>query len=292
MYRKALPIYNIQTFQYPGKGNYFYVSQAAKHVAKFSFIQQLHKHDHYVTFLCTHGKGIHEINFKIYEVKPGSIFMLSPGQSHTWKLSPDIDGYLLMHTKDFYDLTFASKRIKDYPFFCSNLNTPEIFLKDVDFADACTLFKKIIDENCGELLLRDQKICSLLDLLYIQLTRVYLPKKQFDKANHHYLIKLSKLEDLIETHFMEKKTASFYADKMNISLKHLNRICKITLNKTTSDLITDRLILEAKRMLVHGDYTLEQVATTLGYFDQSHFTRVFKMKSKTTPLDFIKKHRS
>ena len=73
-----------------------------------------------------------------------------------------------------------------------------------------------------------------------------------------------------------------------MSEKNLNRICKITFNKTTSDVIADRIILEAKRMLVHSKSSVIQISVELGYEDDSYFIRVFKKRTGETPLQFIK----
>ena len=78
---------------------------------------------------------------------------------------------------------------------------------------------------------------------------------------------------------------------MAMSEKHLNRISKACLNKTTTDLITDRIILEAKRELTHSNLTVREIADKLGYFDNSYFARLFKKKSGQTPIEFIKKNR-
>jgi AraC family transcriptional activator of pobA len=65
----------------------------------------------------------------------------------------------------------------------------------------------------------------------------------------HIYLKLRKLEHFIDVYFKTKKYAHEYASLMNISEKHLNRICKECLNKTTSELIAERIIIEAKRLL-------------------------------------------
>lgn len=57
-------------------------------------IEKPHRHDFYVTVLFTHGSGVHEIDFQSYDVQPGSLFFLSPGQIHSWELSDDTEGYI------------------------------------------------------------------------------------------------------------------------------------------------------------------------------------------------------
>jgi AraC-like DNA-binding protein len=78
---------------------------------------------------------------------------------------------------------------------------------------------------------------------------------------------------------------------MAMSEKHLNRISKACLNKTTTDLITDRILLEAKRSLTHTTLCIGEIAENLGYLDNSYFARFFKKKTGETPLEFMKKNR-
>ena len=71
-----------------------------------------------------------------------------------------------------------------------------------------------------------------------------------------------------------------------ITLKHLNRICNEILKKTTTEVIADRIILEAKRMLMDKRLVVNEIATELGYDDYSYFTRLFKKSTAMTPTDF------
>lgn len=292
MKSKNIPIYNIGNFQKSNGEKNFYANTAIEHLEIFKCIIEPHKHDHFLTFLCTKGKGTHEVDFIKHPVKPGSIFMLSPGQTHKLTLSSDVDGYVIMHTRDFYDLNYTNKRVREYPFYCTSLDSPGIELKNENYDYVLKIFKEIIHENRNEALMKNHVLCSLIDILYIRLSRLYLPNKNINPVKQNYLIYLMKLDDLIEANFKDKKSPSDYSKMMNMSIKHLNRICKVCVNKTTSDIIMDKIILEAKRMLVYGIFSIDQVATELGYFDQSYFTRLFKKKTGTTPIQFMKKYRS
>ncbi len=128
-----------------------------------------------------------------------------------------------------------------------------------------------------------QKICSLLNGLYIDLSRAYLPVAQRVKQNETQLMQIRRLEILVENNFKSIKYPRQYAQMMFMSEKNLNRICKITLNETTSDIIADRIILEAKRMLVHSKFSVIQISVELGYIDASYFIRVFKKRTGETP---------
>ena len=290
MPQKTLPVFNIEKFTHSGRDSDFYANTLSVHLNKYGFIFTPHKHDFFFVALCTKGKGVHTIDFKNYEIQPGSLFVFSPGQTHSWVLSDDAEGYIFFHTKDFFDMNFLAMKIKDYPFYCSIYNAPLINLKDQPLRQAKEIFEHIVDEYTHTYLMKFQKIYVLLGLLYVNLSRSYLPQEQIDKQNLNYLARLRELEDLVEANYKTVKSAGEYADMMHISEKHLNRICKECINKTTTDMIMDRIMLEAKRLLILSGSNVSEVAAELGYFDVSYFSRLFKKRCEMTPLAFIRSY--
>ncbi len=290
MKEKDLPVYNIQTFNHEAD-THFYANTLQEHLEKHHFIHVPHKHDFYLSILFTKGSGKHEVDFTMYSVKPGYVFMMSPGQTHNWKLSGDVEGYIFFHSKPFYDLEFTKERIGQFPFFNSIYNSPLITLKGVPLKKVTELFREILEEHTKQKQLKQLKILSLVNLVYIELTRVYIPGKTIENQIGSYLSKTRKLESLIDEHFKNLKYPKDYANLMSMTEKHLNRICKTMLNKTTTQLFTDRIILEAKRLLVQTDWSVNKVAETLGYDDNSYFSRLFKKHGGDTPLSFAIKYK-
>lgn len=287
--KHRLPIYKINHFKNQHDETDVYANYFVPHIKHHHMVASPHKHDFYLIVLFTKGSGAHEIDFKAYDIKPGTIFMMTPGQMHNWKLSKDIDGYVFFHTKDFYDRGYTAASILDYPFFNSIHNQPLIRLKKKAFEKLTTLFKEIAEEYHHTDILKFEKLHALISLVYIELSRHYLPTTKIE--NETYLLKLRKLEEFIDMYFKSKKYPHEYAGLMNLSEKHLNRISKECLNKTTSDLIAERIVLEAKRLLIHSKHTVTEVATELGYDDNSYFSRFFKKNSGETPVEFLNKHK-
>jgi AraC-like DNA-binding protein len=94
------------------------------------------------------------------------------------------------------------------------------------------------------------------------------------------------LQALVNQHFRELKLPSDYAEKMKLSSRQLNMICKQATGKKATDIIHDRIIIEAKRQLAYSEKNLKQIALSLGYKDISYFMRFFKNKTKQTPDQF------
>jgi AraC family transcriptional activator of pobA len=293
MTKKILPVYDIDEFQYLGTASNFYANTFRAHLKQHAhIILAPHKHNFYVSVLFTRGSGTHEIEFNKYDVQPGKVFMMAPGQVHNWQFSNDIDGYIFFHTKEFFDLNFTYEKIENYPFFSSLRNCPEIVLKKTPFKKIEEIYREITEEYHQDQLMKFQKIVSLVNVLYITLSREYIPQTVRESQDLNYLTRLKKLEGLIDKNFRIIKSPEEYAQMMNVSEKHLNRICKTCLNKTVSEVITDRIILEAKRMLVYSKNNISEITKELGYENNSYFSRLFKKKTGKTPLEFMNKFRS
>lgn len=283
--KKQLPIYSIKQFKHFDEEAGFYANQFIPHIKEHHFIEKPYKHDFYLILLFTKGHGVHYVDFNKYLIKPGTVFMMGPGQVHSWELSDDIDGYVFFHSKAFYDEGYTNEKITNYPFFTSIQNQPLVVIKKSTLISIEDLFKKILEEYKQDKLLRFNKLHALVNILYVELTRIYNTGTNVE--NKKYLNTVRKFESLVDNNFKEMKFPVEYASLMNITERHLNRITKTCLNKTPTDLISDRMILEAKRMLTHSNHSIAEVAGELGYFDSSYFSKLFKKKTKLTPKQFL-----
>ena len=287
--KNNLPIYKIQHYEHTGHEPHFYANDFVQHITHHHFATTPHKHDFYLTVLFTKGSGTHEIDFNTYDIKPGVVFMMLPGQMHNWKFSKGTDGYVFFHTKDFYNAGFTKASLDDYPFFQSLQNSPVINLDKTHTKKLELLFKELVIEHEQQLHLKFEKVHALVNLIYVELSRYYFPTIQI--SNETYLTKIRTLENLIDQHFKTKKYPNEYATLMNLSEKHLNRMSKECLNKTTTDLIAERIVLEAKRLLIHSKQTVSEIANELGYEDNSYFSRFFKKHAGQTAVQFLNSHK-
>ncbi|WP_215224963.1 AraC family transcriptional regulator [Echinicola shivajiensis] len=268
----------------------FYCNTFSKHLAAHKDeITVPHKHDFFLTVLFTKGTGMHEIDFEQYLISPGSVFMLNPGQSHHWELSKDTDGYIFFHSKEFFDAVFTENTIYEFPFFYSLLNPSKLLLKAEDVPYISDLFQRVYSAKMEESYLRKSKIVSLLNLIYIELSSLYLSSSigELSKPST-YSLHLREFELLIEGHYKKEKSVAAYADMMNMTSRHLNRMTKEAIGKSPSELIVDRVILEAKRLLSHSKTSLSLIAEDLGYDDYAYFSRLFSKRVGMGPSKFQK----
>ena len=278
------PIYSVQNFSCNDMHRDFYVNTFKEHLKNHSFVEEPHRHDSYLMVFFTNGSGKHEVDFDQFEIKRGSLFVLQPGQMHHWSLSEDIEGFVIIFSQELYNLYFGQKNINDYNFYHSIYNRPEMFFDEKEIPKIIPYFDLLIQENLQNNKLQLDKLLNLLDCIHIEIARKY--NETYSHQTHSYNIKISAFEILLEEHFKTQKLPSFYAEKLNITLKHLNRICNEILQKTATEVITDRVVLEIKRMLINKQLAVNEVASAIGYEDYSYFSRIFKKQTGVSPTAF------
>lgn len=290
---KNYAVLNIEQFEAVNKIEGFHVNTIENHlVTAHHNIHKPHKHNFYLTVLFTHGSGLHEIDFVKYEVKTGSLFFLNPGQMHHWELSDDTRGFIFFHSQSFYDLHFATVKINNFPFFHSIQNPSVLYLVNQHLSYFSGLFAHILDENTLSSVFKTQKILALIELIYIESTRLYIGDEVLEMVKlNTYSEKFQQFERLVEEHYKTEKAASQYADWLHVSPKHLNRITQNMVSKRTTDIILERVFLEAKRELISQKFSFSEIASDLGYVDYAYFSRLFKKKCGETPSEFLKHYR-
>ena len=230
----------------------------ATHQRNHPFVSDPHKHDFYLILYITKGGGEHTIDFKTYNALPGSFFVMTPGQVHSWKLAAGTDGFIIF---------FGNKFIE----FPSN---PHIRPRDTNTLDV--IVKEMFKEERTNIRL------AWLDVLLLKLS-TYYPE---DGAVNATTFKIRKLEQLIDKNFLKLKKPADYANLMHLSPAYLNNLCKKHLGKTLSDLINERIVLEAKRLFAYTDLNVAQVSNKLRFSEPSYFVRFFRKNTGATPDQF------
>ncbi|OUR94256.1 AraC family transcriptional regulator [Flavobacteriales bacterium 34_180_T64] len=287
-----IPVLKINQFQESKSINDLYINSFSNHIQlNKNLLNKPHSHNFYLCILFTEGTGTHEIDFNSYTINPGKVFFLKPGQTHFWKFDIKPEGFIFFHSKEFYELKFLDHRLNSFPFFYSYQNPPLLELSKKKLNELKLKFQEVYIEYLQENILRELKIINLINNIYIELTRAYTADINLEKlVSPNYFKILENLEKSVNKHFYTEKLPKFYANQLNITTKHLNRVVKKTINKTTSQLISERILLEAKRLIVHSDNNLASIANTLEFSDYAYFSKFFKSKIGFTPMDFRKKY--
>ncbi|MBF9252734.1 helix-turn-helix domain-containing protein [Pontibacter sp. 172403-2] len=284
---KHLPIFRIQDFDaQTRREQYFYLNSFANHLREHQFIQKPHKHNFYIVLLLTSGSGTHTIDFNTYPVQPRTVYFLRPGQVHSWQFTADAAGYIIFFTSEFYLWGHPQNKLYDFPFFNALLSRPLLQVTEAEEAQLLTVIKSIEGEHAGRQSKKEDIIRDYLDILLILLSRIYEAQHPREQVSSGEFLQLQNLENLIDQHYKAHQPVSFYAEQLHMTAKQLNESSKRTTGKTITELIQNRVVLEAQRLLVHSPLTITQVAAELGYFDNSYFSRFFKKHAGQTPEQF------
>lgn len=263
-----------------------YIRTFQQHKVDHPFVMKAHSHDFYLVILFTKGRGEHSIDFNTYTVNRGSVFFMSPSEIHSWNLSDDTDGYVLFFNHSFYLMDALSKQLFKLPFFKSMDKIRHALLNEEELKNIETVFKSIATEAESALTFKNAILRSYLDVLLFKFADI-ITINNGERIQPISLV--PELEILIESFFMEHQPVSFYAEKLNTTSQKLNSITKNYLNKTVAELIQERMIAEAKRLMVYSSITISEIAYQLNFNDNSYFNRFFKKAEKCTPEQFRKR---
>jgi AraC family transcriptional regulator, transcriptional activator of pobA len=247
-----------------------------------------HRHNYYEIFIFTKGGGYHEIDFERILIESGSVHFVSPGQVHILSRSPESYGYVLMFSRDFYSLNLKNKDILfELPFLNNASSKPYLNLNTKDFAVFFQLLESIKNEADQDSVANEDVIRSYLNILLLKSRNFYNHLYDDSNLNTSTLhVLFYKFRTLVEQNYRTLHLVKEYAELLSTTPEHLNEIIKKISGKTASDVISDRIILEAKRLLLFSEFSNKEIAFFLSYEDPSYFSRFFKNKTGLSPGEF------
>jgi len=276
--KKQVPIIGIQEFrkeQTAGRKELVYNElHGEKHIDK------PHKHDFFIIISFDRAKGTHSIDFQNYAINNRQIHVLFPDQVHKWYIEPDSTGYQLMIDKIFFERFAPYFRFS----FTNYINHPVISLTEAVFKLLKYEFEAIKDDLQTEHSLQDiisARTAVIAAIVSKTAEDIFTDAKVFQSNP-----RLAKFNLLIDQFFKEEKSVVFYASKLNISANYLNILCKKNLKVSATQLIQQRILLEAKRMLQSTNLSIKEIAFELGFVDHAYFSNFFKSQTKCTPTAF------
>lgn len=247
-----------------------------------------HKHNYYEICFFTGGNGVHEIDFITHKITAPSIHFLRPGQVHLINRGEKYEGYLIIFSEDFFNLNFQNfDIIPGYPLVTTLENGPILDLDSALYEEYILIIKNIIKElEQGDKETREI-IVSYLRIFFLKLRRNFSKLVTMQNDGIGSMKKtMYQFNLLVDKYYNQIQHVKEYAELLGESPVQLNRAIKTLTGKTASEIIIERLILEAKRLLLFSDLSNKEVAYQLNYEDPSYFARIFRKKTGMTPSEF------
>lgn len=253
-----------------------------------------HIHSFYQVLWFKEGVGKHSVDFKEYVVTGNSIFFIAPNQVHHFDEITDYHG-ILMHFNELF-LTQNKSQIEFFlnynlfnstyqqPYYC--IGTELNHILDIYISQ---IKRELVNKECfgRELILK-----NYLQSFLIQVQRA---RNEFEKSiDPSFLLmgekgmQLIKFSNLIDENYKKGYSVAEYARLLHISPRTLSDLTQQQLGKTPSQMVKERIILEAQRLLLYSDLNINQVGYLLGFDDPSYFVKYFKKYTNTSPSEFKK----
>ncbi len=284
--KQNIPTYGLKSFSHPQYATrQFHVElfDANRHFQ----VSYPHRHDFFEVLFLTKGSGFHVIDSSEYKIEPPCVFYMSPGQAHKLELSNDIEGYIFIFAAEFYLFDKSNQnRLLEFPFFFTiqQDNPPLQLIDDKQCKFLQVLFEEGIKELNKKEEINTELLRSILDTILNYTSTLYPKEEILTIGKGHILVK--RFLQLVEKNFKDNLPIKIYADLLAVTPNHLIQTVKLLTGNTPNEIVKSKILLEAKRLLIHTNLGIAEISDQLNFSDQSYFTKFFKKVTNKTPLKY------
>lgn len=248
----------------------------------------LQKFGYFTIIWIMEGNGSLKADFTQYPLQAGSIMFFAPFQP--FLITGELKGVMMNFHHDFFCIIKHHREIACDGVLFNNLNqSPLVNIPPHEWPMLLPLLEQIKQELQMPGLAQSDLITSYLKILLINVTRIKLAQSDVRHPFSEHTsdsVLMHDFKSLIDKHFREKHSPGEYADLLNTSLKNLGKVVKDNYQKTPTDLITERIVVEAKRELYLTTKPIKEIAYDLGFKDEYHFSRYFKRACDVSPQTY------
>lgn len=240
-----------------------------------------HSHLFHQVFFLTKGTGTHWVDGVETRLEAPWVMLIAKGKKHLFLPDVSVEGWMFDFGEDFLgdDMSWV---------FSDFLAAPNLPLSDGPLVHQATVLAKLL-WDLGQVAREESRpairhlLAAFLHLLqariHEQAVRAQVQNGADFRLFHAFL-------QLLDKNFQEEKEVEFYARKLRCTSRRLGAACKAVLGRTPQVIIIERVMLEAKRLLLHSDMSVQQIAALLGCEEQSNFTKAFRKATGETPSAF------
>ena len=241
----------------------------------------------------TTGKSIIHYADRSFEADGTVLFFGNPHIPYSWEtLSRTYVGYTCLFSEDFFKQSERSESLQQSPLFKIG-GTPILKITEEQRLFLNSIFEKMIAEQKTDYSFKDELIRNYIQLIIHEAIKLQ-PSENFN-ANQNATSRITRVFlELLERQFpienienpLQLKTAQDYANHLSIHVNYLNRCVKEITDKSTTTLISERIVSEAKALLQHTDWNIAEIAFALGFEYPTYFNNFFKKMTGLNPRSF------
>jgi AraC family transcriptional activator of pobA len=237
-----------------------------------------HRHDFYEVMIFEQGFAQHEIDFVQYKAKSGSVHFVAPDNVHLLIRSKNAKGFSIQFIKSY----FEQELIDQLPF---DMNADELLFVHTELEKALLIKQQIESEftnnkDCSSSLISTYAM-AMMHLLIRNVPSIESIGLRRQKSKH-----IDEFKRMLKIHFKEHLAVADYAEKLNISTKHLIQESKRVTGQTPLKLIKAEIIAEGKRQLFYTEKSVKEICYHLGFENASNFSNYFKKQTGYSPSTY------
>lgn len=252
-----------------------------------SHFDHIQRNNYYSIVIALNGTGKIKADFSSYNFEGATMLCFAPYQPFMISDSENLNGIALNFHPDFFCIHQHHKEVACNGVLFNNIyQSPCITLAETDIAALCGIIEQMYAGMLSNEMAQYELLVSYLKIFLITASRLRInqtPETQASIAGLKEPFVLQNLKDAIEENFKTKHSPAEYADLLNISAKALARITRNHFNKTLTNMIAERIVIEAKRELYLTSRPVKSIAYELGFNDEFYFSRFFKNNAEVSP---------
>ena len=269
----------------------FLFSELRRRVARAEILALYHYTFH--TLICvTEGEVTQLVDFQPVTCSAGSLLVLRPGQVHSFGSDEGWDGWMVLFRAEF--LPSETQTTADLPPALGLDRLPDhLSLSPVDFQAVSEVITRMRHDATSDALPKDvhallrYQLCALL----LRLTILQAQQVGTAVARTPGVRRFAKFRRLVEQNYAGWHQVSAYAAALGCTEKSLTRAALEATGQSAKCVITARIALEAKRLLVHTDRPIYLIAEGLGFEEATNFAKFFKREVDCTPIGFRRQYK-
>lgn len=250
------------------------------------WISNMHPHRHtgFTISLLISGQITQYIDFEKYTVTAPAVILLAPDQVHQHEEQASPHESVFIHFEKDFLLAESQGMLSCWACVFYKRAIP---VKAAQMQELMSFVGLIFKEHGNVRPLRESIIRNLLNALIMACAR--LPQHNVaymqlvDTAQNRMVRQFNELSD---QNFRDKTQVAHYADMMHVTPGHLNDTIKAVMGKTAKQVIDEKRMMEAKRLLFWGELSVKEIAWQLHFEDDAYFNRFFKKHTGHTPVMF------
>jgi AraC family transcriptional activator of pobA len=232
------------------------------------------------------GRGRLGVDFSDYPIRPPMLLQFAPGVVHAWRPEQLPRGYSINFDRTFFGQDARDQvELADSKLFCVHSGSRVLSIS----ARQQSLFEQLARAIEREAASRGTEhaaaLRSYLRIWLIEAGRI-AEALQPARWNDRGTALTSRFLCMVGENYKTLSSVSAYAARLQVTASHLNETVRRAMGKTAGQVIRERMLLEAKRLLLHSDLSVSEIAYHLSFEDPSYFARFFRKHTGRPPAAF------